>query len=60
MDRNRAGILYGICFILLALVMGGLHLLLTGFGPQFGAGVTVGLFIGIGLTALASRQVRES
>jgi hypothetical protein len=57
--RNRAGILYGICFILFSLVMGGLHWLITGINDDFGMGIVVGLLLGVGLAGLASRRVRE-
>lgn len=60
MDRNRAGILYGICFILFSAVMAGLHWLMTGIDANFGLGVAVGIGLGIGVTALASKSVRES
>lgn len=59
MDRNRAGILYGICFILFSVIMGGWHYVLTGFGPDFGAGAAVGFTFAFGLLALLSRKVRE-
>ena len=52
--------LYGICFVLFAAVMGGLHWLLTGVNADFGMGVAVGLGLGTGLVFLASRQARES
>lgn len=60
MTRNQQGFIYAICFILFGLVMGGLWLLLTGINDSFGAGVAVGMFIGIGLIGLASRNVRET
>lgn len=59
MDRNRAGILYGICFILFSAVMAAWHYVLVGFGPDFGAGVTVGALAAFGVLALLSRRVRE-
>lgn len=57
--RNRAGILYGICFILFAAAMAGIHWLMTGISVDFGTGFVVGAFLGVGLFALASRRVRE-
>lgn len=59
MTRNQAGILYGVAFVAFAIVMAGLHWLLTGINDDFGVGVAVGLFLGIGAMALASRRVRE-
>lgn len=52
--------LYGICFVLFALVMGGLHWLLTGISADFGMGVAVGLGLGWGMVFLGSRKARES
>ncbi len=40
--------------------MGGIQWLLTGINDDFGAGVFVGALIGVGLFALASRNVRET
>ncbi len=59
MDRNRAGILYGICFILFSVIMAGWHYVLTGFGSDFGTGAAVGFLFAFGLLALLSRKVRE-
>ncbi|MER9159087.1 hypothetical protein [Mesorhizobium sp. M0778] len=60
MDRNIRGFLYAAAFIMLAAAMFGVHWLMTGISKDFGIGMTVGLFLGIGIVALASRQVRES
>lgn len=59
-DRNRMGILYAVCFILFAVVMTGLHWLMTGINADFGTGVAVGVALGMGVLALASKRVRES
>ncbi|PYE88766.1 hypothetical protein [Phyllobacterium leguminum] len=60
MTRNQQGFIYAICFVLFGLVMGGIHWLLTGINGDFGMGVGVGFFVGIGLLFLASRNVRET
>lgn len=60
MTRNQQGIIYAICFILFGLVMFGLHWLMTGLNEDFGIGVAVGIVLGLGLAALASRRVRET
>ncbi|MER8689373.1 hypothetical protein [Mesorhizobium sp. M1136] len=60
MDRNVRGFLYAAAFITLAAALFGVHWLMTGISKDFGIGMTVGLFLGIGIVALASRQVRES
>lgn len=59
MDRNRAGILYGICFLAFSAVMAGWHWLMTGVNADFGMGVAVGAFLAYGVLALASRRIRE-
>lgn len=59
MTRNRAGILYGICFVLFSAIMTAWHWVLTGINEQFGAGAALGLILGIGIMALLSRRVRE-
>lgn len=59
MDRNRAGILYGICFIAFSVIMTAWHWVLTGINEQFGTGAAIGLILGIGIMALLSRKVRE-
>lgn len=59
MDRNRAGILYGICFLAFSIIMAGWHFLLVGINADFGSGVAVGAFLAYGLLALLSRRVRE-
>lgn len=60
MNRNILGFLYATAFIITAAAMFGLHWLMTGISKDFGMGISVGLFLGIGIVALASRQVRES
>ena len=60
MTRNRAGVLYGIAFLVTAALMAGWHWLLTGINADFGAGAVVGAFVGYGVLSLASRRVRES
>ncbi|MER9755402.1 hypothetical protein NKJ46_18430 [Mesorhizobium sp. M0166] len=60
MDRNIRGFLYAAAFIVAAVAMFGVHWLMTGISKDFGMGITVGLFLGIGIVALASKQVRES
>lgn len=59
MDRNRAGILYGIAFIASAILMTGWHWLLTGINEDFGTGVFVGALVAFGLLGILSRRVRE-
>jgi len=59
MTRNRAGVLYGIAFLITAALMAGWHWLLTGINADFGMGVTVGALLAYGLLALLSRRVRE-
>lgn len=60
MTRNQAGFLYAAAFILAAIMMGGVHWLLTGINADFGMGVAVGIALGMGIIGLASRRVRES
>lgn len=58
-ERKRASILYGIASIAFAVVMTGVHWLLTGINEQFGYGVGVGLFLAFGLLGILSKTVRE-
>ncbi|TIX84914.1 MAG: hypothetical protein E5V27_04625 [Mesorhizobium sp.] len=60
MTRNVLGFLYAAAFLIMAAAMFGMHWLMTGISKDFGMGISVGLFLGIGIVALASRQVRES
>lgn len=60
MTRNQQGFLAAIALILFGLVMGGIHLLITGISTEFGAGIVVGMAVGMGLLGLASRNVRET
>lgn len=60
MTPARQAWLASICIVLFALVMGGLHYLMTGFDEQFGSGIAIGLMLGGGLVFLASRQARNA
>lgn len=60
LTRNQKGFIYAACLILMGLVMGVLHFLITGISDGFGIGFVAGMLVGGGLLALASRNVRET
>lgn len=57
--KARASILYAFAAIAWAIVMTGLHWLLTGISVDFGTGVAVGMFLMFGLIGVVSKTVRE-